>query len=118
MIGTISIEGLEIECVIGIHPHERTDPQIMFVDIALDCDIAAAVASDSIADTIDYVTLADYLRDLAHNGRFQLLETYAERAVNGILERWPAVRKVAVKAMKPEAIPTANWTAVRVERSR
>ncbi|MCB1282228.1 MAG: dihydroneopterin aldolase, partial [Salinibacterium sp.] len=42
MIGTISVEGLEIECIIGIHPEERDKPQVLLVDVELDRDFAAA----------------------------------------------------------------------------
>ncbi|MEZ6195611.1 MAG: dihydroneopterin aldolase [Planctomycetota bacterium] len=117
MIGTISVEGLEIECIIGIHPHERVEPQQIFVDVELDCDIARAAETDDVAHTVDYVDVANLLRELAIDRRYRLIETFVEEAAARILADWPAER-VALKVMKPEAIAEATWTAVRIERRR
>ena len=118
MIGTISVEGLEIECVIGILPEERTRTQIIFADIEIDADIAAAAKSDAMDDSINYVHLADLVRDLAVERQYELIETLVEESARDILARWPQVERVGIKVMKPEAIPEATWTAVRIERRR
>lgn len=115
MIGTIIIEGLEVNCIIGIHPHEREDAQNVIVDCEMDHDIAEAVAGDDIGKTIDYTAVAKFLTDLAVERRYQLIETYAEEAVAGIFERFKAQR-VMIKIMKPDAIPEASWTAIRIDR--
>jgi 7,8-dihydroneopterin aldolase/epimerase/oxygenase len=118
VIGTISVEGLEIECIIGILPHERENLQLIYADIEVDADIAAAAASDAMDDSINYVHLADLVRDLATEKQYQLIETLVEDSARDILARWPEVERVALKVMKPEAIPEATWTAVRIERKR
>ena len=115
MIGTIIVEGLEIECIVGIHPHERIEVQTILVDCELDRDFAAAAAGDDVTMTVDYVEVADLLTDLAVERQYQLIETFAEDAAAVILERFQAQR-VALKVAKPAAIPKAKWSAVRVER--
>ncbi|MCB9833916.1 MAG: dihydroneopterin aldolase [Planctomycetes bacterium] len=115
MIGTILLEGLEVNCIIGIHPHERVEPQSILVDCEMDHDLAQAAATDDIAATIDYSAVAGLLRDLAVEGRYQLIETYVEEAAARIIERFGALR-VMLKVMKPDAVPEARWSAVRIER--
>ncbi len=117
MIGTIMLEGLEVNCIIGIHPHERVEPQSILVDCEMDHDFAEAVAGDDIAKTIDYSAVAAFLSSLAVEKQYLLIETYVEEAAAAILERWGAQR-VMLKVMKPDAVPEARWTAVRIERRR
>lgn len=116
MIGTILVEGLEIECIVGIHPEERTTPQLLLVDAELDRDFAAAAESESVGETVDYVDLAEALTTLALDRRYQLIETFAAEACDLLIERFGALR-VAVKVMKPGAVPKASWAAVRLERT-
>ena len=117
MIGTIAIEGLEIECIIGIHPEERETTQTILVDAELDRDFEAAVAGDDIDGTVDYVDLARDLTELAVEKRYRLLETYAEEAAEILLDLYGASR-AKVKVMKPAAVPAARHAAVTVERRR
>ncbi|MCA9319707.1 MAG: dihydroneopterin aldolase [Planctomycetes bacterium] len=115
MIGTISVEGLEIECIIGIHPEERDKPQVLLVDVELDRDFAAAAEGDDMAHTVDYVDIAGALTTLAVEGRYRLLETLAEESAKLVMSRFGGER-VAIKILKPAAIPEASWAAVRIER--
>ncbi len=115
MKGTILLESLEIECIVGIHPHERSEPQKLLIDVELDRDFDAAQATEDVEHTVDYVELADALTELAVRGRFHLIETYAERAAEMIIEKFRADR-VALEVKKPAAVPRARWAAVRVER--
>jgi 7,8-dihydroneopterin aldolase/epimerase/oxygenase len=105
MIGTILLEGLEIACVVGIYPHERTRER----------DFAAAARTEDVASTVDYCALADALTALARERRYQLIETFAEEAAALLIARFGALRAL-VKVKKPGAVPGADWPAVRVER--
>ena len=39
----ISIEGLSVDCVVGVYPHERTEPQPLRVDLQIALDTAHAL---------------------------------------------------------------------------
>lgn len=115
MIGTILLEGLEIECIVGIYPFEREKEQVLMVDLEIDRDFAAAAASDAVEDTVDYVALAALLTELAQRRKYKLLETFAEEAAAALIKEFGA-RRALVKIMKPGAVKAASWPAVRVER--
>ena len=80
MLGTISVEGLRIHCIVGIHPEERIQTQDLFVDCFLDYDFKNAASSDKIEHTIDYTAVAALLTDLAVTEKYELIETFAEEA--------------------------------------
>ena len=115
MMGTILVEGLAIECIIGIHPEERVTPQTILIDCEIDFDFAGAAADDDFGQTIDYVAVAERLTNLAVARQYQLIETLAEDGAQAILAEYGASR-VAIKVMKPAAIPKAKWSAVKIER--
>lgn len=115
MMATIEVAGLKVSCIIGIHPHERETEQTVLVDLEVDHDVAAAAAGDDFRHAVDYVALADLVRDLLHVKRYRLLETFVVDATTLVLERH-AVARVRVRARKPAAIPEADWTAVTCER--
>ncbi|MEP7306956.1 MAG: dihydroneopterin aldolase [Acidobacteriota bacterium] len=118
MVGTAGLKGLRIECVIGVYGHERQKRQTIVVDIELDYDFAAAAASDAIGDAVDYDGVAASVTELAERRGFQLIETLAEETAGMLLERLPPVLAVRLEIRKPEAVPAAACSFVRVERKR
>ena len=54
MIGTTGLQGLQVDCIVGIHPHERETRQSVILDIDLDYDFASAATADTIGDAVDY----------------------------------------------------------------
>lgn len=118
MTGTTGLKGLRVECIVGIHPHERTTAQAVDLDIEIDYDFAAPAASDSIADAIDYSAVATGVTGLLQASQFQLIETMAEHAAALILRQSAAATAVRIEVRKPAAVPAAACSFVRVERRR
>lgn len=118
MIGTTGLQGLRVECIVGIYQHEREARQSVIIDIDLDYDFAAAAASDAIGDALDYDGVAKGVTELAHHRAFQLIETMAEETAAMLLTRFPQVRRVRLEIRKPAAVPAAACSFVRVERVR
>ena len=118
MIGTIGLKNLHIDCIVGIYPHERTAEQPLFVDVEVDHQFDRAAQSETVSETVDYDHLAAFLTELATDKRYQLIETFAKDAVDGILARWPDVLGVRIEIRKPNAVPAADASFVRVAGRR
>jgi 7,8-dihydroneopterin aldolase/epimerase/oxygenase len=118
MVGTTGLQGLQVDCIVGIYAHERQTRQFVIMDIELDYDFADAAASDAIADAVDYDGVAAGITELVQRRAFQLIETMAEETAEMLLDRLPQVRRVHLEIRKPDAVPAATCAFVRVERRR
>jgi dihydroneopterin aldolase len=118
MIGTTGLHNLRIDCIVGIYPHEREKPQPVFLDLEVDYDFAAAALSDDVSHAVDYDQIVRMVTELAQARKFQLLETLAEEAAALVLERLPVIQTVRLEIRKPEAVPAAANSFVRLARER
>ncbi len=116
--GTTGVRDLQIECIVGIHPHERVTPQIVCVDLEFDYDFTAAAASDAIDDVVNYDAAVGEARALIVDRQFQLIETMAEVVAERLLSSHPTVETIRVEIRKPAAIPGAAGSFVRIARGR
>jgi dihydroneopterin aldolase len=113
----IYIEGLKINAKIGVYEWEKKVEQILFVDLQLAIDLAAAGQSDDLADTLDYAAIAERVQSLAVTKHYQLIEHYAEMLAATMFDM-PQVAQVIVTIHKPAAIPTALKVGVQITRTR
>lgn len=111
----IFIDALEIDTVIGIHPHERTGPQPLRLQLRMATDIRAAAASDAIADTLDYDAIARRLRAHAQGRAWNLVETLAESCAT-LLHREFGVPRLWLRIDKPQAVAEARSVGIEIER--
>ena len=118
MIGTTGLHNLRIDCIVGIHPHERENPQSVFLDLEIDYDFAPAAESDVISDAVDYDQVVRLVSELIQSRRFHLIEAMAEAVVATLLEKVPVIEVVRLEIRKPAAVPAADNSFVRVERER
>lgn len=116
--GTVLIRDLEIRCIIGILPHERVQPQSLFLDIDLDLDLAPAAAGEDVNRTVDYAAVSHWLTERVVRRGYRLVETLAVESCRGILQRHPQVARVAITVKKPAAVPSAAWVGCRFEARR
>ncbi len=114
----IEIQGLEVECVIGVRPHERHRAQRVIVDVELGTELAAAGRSGRLDDTCDYDIVAQQVRELLVFRRYELLETAAEELSAMLFAVQPPIERLALRIAKPDALSGAGAAAVRVERAR
>jgi dihydroneopterin aldolase len=112
----IFISELPIHCIIGVHPHERSSRQLLFVSVELTLDSNRAGATDELTETLDYTTIAREVEQCAVNGRFRLIETLAQRLADALLQA--PIERVQVEIRKPAALPGTRQVGVRIQRSR
>jgi 7,8-dihydroneopterin aldolase/epimerase/oxygenase len=116
-VDTVFVRGLTVTAIIGIHPEERVTPQPVRISFAMTADATAAAREDRIEHALDYARACERVTALTVEGRFQLVETLAERIAALLLDEFPTQR-VRVEVEKPEAIEAADSVGVSIERRR
>jgi dihydroneopterin aldolase len=111
----IFLEGLKVEAIIGIWEWERKIRQTIVIDLEMSADIAKAAASDEVADTLNYKSVAKRIKSFVADSGFQLVETLAER-IAGIIRDEFDVAWVKVRVHKPGAIRGSRDVGVEIER--
>ena len=119
MTDRIELSGLTVRGNHGVFKHERLNGQDFVVDITVWIDLEAAAASDDIADTLDYGTLAQRAADIVAGPPRQLIETVAGDIADDVMadERVHAVEVVVHKPAAPIPLQFSD-VAVVARRSR
>lgn len=119
MADRIELRGLKVRGNHGVFDHERRDGQDFIIDITVWVDLAAAAATDDLADTVDYGGLAQRAADIVGGPPRNLIETVSAEIAEDVMtdERIHAVEVVVHKPSAP--IPLAfDDVAVVARRSR
>ena len=119
MTDRIELRGLTIRGNHGVFDHERQDGQDFIVDVTVWIDLAAAAASDDLADTYDYGVLAQRAAAIIGGEARNLIETVAAEIAEDVMldERVHAVEVVVHKPQAPIPLNFAD-VAVVARRSR
>ncbi len=113
----VEVRGLELRGFHGATEEERSRGQTFVFDVEL-VPSGPAVATDELADTVDYREVVVCVREVSDGRRFVLLEALAGAVAEALVARFPIVR-ARVRVRKPEVrldAPVA-YTAATVERS-
>jgi dihydroneopterin aldolase len=119
MSDRIELRGLRVRGNHGVFDHERRDGQDFVVDVTVWMDLAAAAASDDLADTLDYGALAQQVAGIVGGEPHNLIEAVAGRVADDVMsdERVQAVEVVLHKPQAPIPLEFAD-VAVVARRSR
>lgn len=111
----VELSGLEVFGRHGVLPEERVGQNFLY-DIELEATEGAL--SDRIEDAVDYREVAELVRVVSDERRFDLLEALAAAVADLLLARFDVERvRVRVRKQKPYGVP-AEWAAATVERRR
>ncbi|MGD9873570.1 MAG: dihydroneopterin aldolase [Kiritimatiellia bacterium] len=113
----IIIRDIAVQCIIGVHPEERTRYQRLLITLELDADLMPGIENDNIIDTLNYQAVCEEVASFATSSRFWLIETLAAQLAEKCLD-YQRVSAAAVTVTKPEAIPGASGVSVCIRRSR
>lgn len=113
---TILIKDLLVRTIIGINEEERRNKQDVVINMTLYTDHTAA-ASDDIADTVNYKTIAKQTIRLVEESQFYLVEKMALEIISLCLAD-PRVERAVVAVEKPGALRFARSVGVTVDRTR
>lgn len=111
----IYLRGLQVEAVIGIWEWERKVRQSIAIDLEFATHAAAAAATDSIDDALNYHDVAQRVIAFTEGSEFRLVETLAEALARILIEEF-GVKWVRLSVGKPGAIRGAREVGVTIER--
>ena len=113
----IFVQGLEVECVIGVWEWERQITQKLIIDLEMGWDISAAASSDALEDTLSYKDVAKRVSAFVVETQANLVETLAE-GIAGLLQEEFAVPWCRVRINKRGAVTGARDVGVDIERGQ
>jgi dihydroneopterin aldolase len=116
-VDIVSVRDLAVQAVIGVHGWEREVSQTLVItaDMVPAADgIRTAARTDDLADALDYSAVARTIAAVVRDGRFQLIETAAERVAERLLADHP-VAWLRLEVRKPIA-GDGYTAAVTIER--
>lgn len=108
-------------CILGRHgvmEEERVLGQRFFLDIEVRTDVRRASENDDYKKAICYGSLCDIAQEVSDAGPYLLIETFAERILSAILNRFSTATSASVCIRKPGAPINANFETVGVELTR
>jgi dihydroneopterin aldolase len=114
MTDRIFVKGLMLHAFHGCHDFEAKVGQHFALDIALDLDLAAAVAEDRLAATVSYDAIVTVAREAFLGRRYKLVEAAAGALTEALFAAFPAIAAVEVTVRKPNAPLTAVFAEVGV----
>jgi len=116
----IELRGLRVLARVGVLPIEREQDQPLEVDLDVVVDLAAAGASDDLADTVHYGTVCDTVQRVVGAGHVALLERLADLVAQAVLGVDPRIVAVdlAVRKLRPPVPQDLATSGVHVVRTR
>ncbi|MDH5491945.1 MAG: dihydroneopterin aldolase [Myxococcales bacterium] len=124
MTDFLRIEGLKVDCIVGVYPHERHAAQPLLLDIEMGLDTRPAAMAERVRATVDYAAVTSELVFLLRSSRFRLIETAAHVIARWLLappapdERRAQLERVRVRLTKPGALRGFAIPSLLIERTR
>jgi len=103
----------------GVSEAEKQISRRFEIDCELSLDIAAAVVTDSLANTIDYARVFQVIENIFQNDTYNLVETLAARIADTLFES-SQLEKITVRVRKinPPVAGIIDYMEVETERNR
>jgi FolB domain-containing protein len=118
-VDRIIVEGLEVDCIVGVRPLERRRKQLVRLDLALFLDLSSAGKTGRISDTVDYARIADEVQGLLRFRAYQLIEVATEELAAMLFGVHSTLEAVQIRLEKPEALRgRARSASVEIRRER
>ena len=105
------LNSIDVDCIIGERPEERSLVQRLVVDVALKVD-GRAEYTDELCDTVDYAALSERIRSSLIAAKCKMIER-AARVVCDICLSEAMVVSADVTVTKSGAVPGLRSAAAR-----
>lgn len=114
---TIRIHNLSLRTIIGANPWERTSPQDVIINLAVEFDPTQAIATDALDSTLNYKALKRALIEMVEKSSFNLVERLTSEILRVVMAD-PRALRATVKVDKPHALRFADSVSVEMSAER
>ncbi|HDL84885.1 MAG TPA: dihydroneopterin aldolase [Candidatus Acetothermia bacterium] len=116
----IEVCGIEVIGFHGYYDAERTKGNRFSIDLRAEGDFHSSLTSDRLEESIDYSQMVQVVFDVNRAKDNLLIESFADRIANAMLERFPRMQKIAVRVEKlhPYGLGTVRCAAIELEKER
>lgn len=97
----------------GVFEHEKRTGQPFIADVVLYADLSAAAAADDLNLTVNYGEVAEHVKKMITDERFELIETLADRMASSLLDKF-RIDGVEVTVHKPKAPIEVTFSDVSI----
>lgn len=113
----VILRGIRCRLHIGVSERERQSPQDCLVDVELGRDLAPAMCSDDLQDSLDYAQVFEIVLGLAREKEFVLLEGFAGALETALRRRCQfAGLTIRVKKLHPPFDGELDYAGIEVRR--
>ena len=120
MSDRIFLNQMQFEGRHGVGDEERSEPQLIEMDVEMLLDLGAAGKSDDLEQTVDYSAAFERCRAMVEERSFHLLEGIAEAVAADLLAGFARLDSVVVRVRKP-GVPidgVLEYAGIEIARSR
>jgi len=111
------IDKLTVPVLIGCAPQERTQKQVIEIDVEVSINIEQAAQSDDLNKTINYKDLVDRIKIWVEQTEFELIETLADFLAKKIQQTY-SVQSLRLTITKhPIDMPEVKGVGISIEVS-
>ena len=112
----LELNGIDVDCIIGERPDERTRTQRLRVDVVLTVDDTVA-ETDELADTVDYAALTEGIRTALVAAKCKMIER-AAKVVCDLCLKDAKVSAAKVRVTKSGAIEHLESATAVIEAAK
>jgi len=112
----VRIDGMIIECLIGVHECEHQAPQRVSIDVELVRREPDDPTDEIYARVMCYESVINMVRDIAGEGHIKLVETFAERIAEACTLKYPTISALNITVNKIDVFRDVAKVGVRLER--
>ena len=115
----ILLRNLRVMAYCGVLDEEQARRQPFEINAEVVADLGTAGQTDDLDDTINYGILGDNIAELVENGRFALLEFFAQQVADLLLADDKATEvTVEILKLRPPMAQDLAASGVRITRTR
>jgi len=120
MSDRIFLHQMQFEGRHGVGDEERSEPQVIELDVEMVVHLGAAGRSDDLEQTVNYSAAFERCRAIVEERSFHLLEGIAEAVASDLLAGFTRIESVVVRVRKPGVpiVGVLEYAGVEIERSR